>query len=273
MSKTLATLPISMSRSSVSAAQTPQIELKPDQDFGQFEVPSFGLDPALLPATPQELGPKNQLVLPSAGPRLESNSSSRKTPKATTQMNTDGEPVEEVMDATAQLLALEKSTADPAPPSFLSSSWPYFLVVLALVGWGISQLFAKRAPSFKHHVIEERQQNRTGPKLSGEFKASQRFQKKENEDESITSVPNSPAPEAKLPNRKTNTVDSERPADDEFELGVSDHVSGSDSDSEIIESQEATEIVADLDARQTKAPHGRFKTDNDHKNLSPNDKV
>ena len=67
--------------------------------------------------------------------------------------------------------------------SFLTRYWPYALIVLALLGWWTARFRAKKAPSFKHHVIPERKQNETGPKLTGHFKPSNRFQQNDNNGE------------------------------------------------------------------------------------------
>jgi len=67
--------------------------------------------------------------------------------------------------------------------SFLTIYWPYALIVLALLGWWTARFRAKKAPSFKHHVIPERKQNETGPKLTGHFKPSNRFQQNDNNGE------------------------------------------------------------------------------------------
>jgi len=70
----------------------------------------------------------------------------------------------------------EEIDEDSESDSFLASAWPYALTVVVLVGWCVAQSRLKRAPNFKHHVIPERKQNETGPKLKGHFKVSKRFQ-------------------------------------------------------------------------------------------------
>jgi len=82
----------------------------------------------------------------------------------------------DVSDSLAAILESEESTEPAESGSIFVTVWPYVLIVVALVAWGISRLYSKRPPSFKHHVIPERKQNEAGTKLKGEFKASKRFQ-------------------------------------------------------------------------------------------------
>ena len=63
--------------------------------------------------------------------------------------------------------------------------------------------------------------------------------------------------------------DDDRPADDEFEIGVSAGIS----DSDVIDEQEAAEILKGVDARQTEMRKPRFKTEVSEKEALPKDKV
>ena len=90
------------------------------------------------------------------------------------------------VDASESKIDVLESTESDDPPesdSVFARYWPYGLMVIVLVGWFVAQFRLKHAPSFKHHVIPERKQREDGS-LKGEFKASKRFQKNSNSDES-----------------------------------------------------------------------------------------
>ena len=284
------------------------------------------------------------------------------------QTDTKGELVKDASDATTTSLPPEAQEIAPTPDSFFMSSWPYFMVGLALLGWVLYQRTLKKAPSFKHHKIppkspvagsqqtgqfkasqrfqktEETESQteakiiadadqgvnnnppespETGSQKTGQFKIAKRFQKPDNpeqaESEASTTTaadetnkntlptspksgsektdaqptgqfkiatrfqkPDSPEKaesEASTVTKKTNSVENKsideqefsppedgRPADDEFELGMS-----SFSDSDIIDEQEAAEIIKRVDSRQTELRGPRFKTKVEQSKVSPKD--
>jgi len=97
--------------------------------------------------------------------------------------------VDSVLDADAsesKVDILESAESDDAaePDSFFTKYWPYGLMVLVLVGWFVSKLRLKQAPNFEHHFIPDRKKSETRSNLKGDFKASKRFQRNSNSDDS-----------------------------------------------------------------------------------------
>ena len=199
------------------------------------------------------------------GPETAAPQSSAHVPSRTgTQINTKGELVQDTSNSTAILLEREKSEVVAAPDSFLISYWPYLLVAVALAGWVIAQLCKSPEPSFKHttilnkdHLIKDQstKDQDGGPKVSGQFKVSQRFQKTKIEDEKATEETSLPEPEP-VKQQTVHARKDGRPTDDEFDLGL--EVGCSDSD--IIDEQDAAEIIKRVDMRQTELRGPRFKT-------------
>ena len=87
-------------------------------------------------------------------------------------------------ESTIGILASAESDDATEADSFFTRYWPYALIVVVLVGWLVSKLRLMQAPSFRHHVISERKKSETRTNLKGEFKASKRFQRNSNSDDS-----------------------------------------------------------------------------------------
>ena len=231
-----------------------------DRDFQldqNFEAPSSGL-PSTSPASANDQTTTEQD--PTSGFEPQANSPTDKTPIVAPEVNTKGGSVQEVSTATAQTVAVERNAEQPTHETFFSSYWPYLLALATMLGWVISQLFKKSAPSFKHDTIVKPQASDTGPPLTGQFKVSQRFQKAKSEEKLETdNVPETN--ESSVPNQKqaapkaNTTFENQRPTDEEFDL----EFGGNDSGVDVIDKQEAAKIIADGDSRQTKGPSSRFK--------------
>ena len=136
-----------------------------------------------------EVLPDDPFALPgekfrfSANPDAAGNTEADVKPEAdeseeASQLDTDGEPVQDASDSTAIMLSLDEQASPPTPDSFLTSYWPYLLVVMAMGTWVVVQLKKKSEPSYEHKPVTEKSIE-AGSKVSGQFKVSQRFQKTE----------------------------------------------------------------------------------------------
>ena len=302
MSKFFVTSPLAAkSNAPVVSTQQPAPEFDLDPGFGDLDSPSFGLQlDGLVEPQPLFDSDANLGDAPAKTSRSKlTNKSANAGKKAdANQTNTKGELVQDPSDATSIMLALDEKTDDPTPDTFLSNFWPYLMVAIALTGWVIFQLRLKSAPSFKLKSRKSRKQSRTSPKkaspkktiatsspaLTGEFKASQRFQKPKSkvEAKSKVEVDTGGVDTAKRTSgfvsskstdqREVNAIDSDRPADDEFEVESLDGIS----DSDVIDEKEAAEIVARVDARQAeglRGPSARFKAEIGDQKVKPKDRV
>ncbi|MDB2686719.1 hypothetical protein N9Y42_05865 [Mariniblastus sp.] len=296
MFKILVTAPVaSKSILSVGLAEKPQTGFQLEPTYGTPKFGSRSLENLIKPPPgnasndPSTALSDNTSAEPSttSDTTLENNSSVAQDSNVANQLNTKGESVQDVTDSTSILLALDKKAEDPAPDSFIASSWPYFLIAFALLGWVIIQIRKKPAPSYKHHTIVKKQATETGPKLTGEFKVSQRFQNKETDeadetetvetetDESQTSSDETDKDELSLAKDKppqaqeATPENADRPSDDEFDVDFD----GGVSDSDVIDEKEAAEIIARVDAGHTGIRKPRFKTEIGKKNAAPKDRV
>ena len=167
MSNFLGTAPIGAKSNSPSAfAFVQQSGFQIEPKFEGLDNPKFGSrsidnfiesDPS---DSESDTNPKNELTADSndarVGEKPGSNLSSDRASAISGERNIDGELVPDPSDATSIVLALDESSGDPVPNSFIGSFWPYLLVATALVGWVLVQLCKKPAPSFKHNVIPVR---------------------------------------------------------------------------------------------------------------------
>ena len=297
MFKILVAAPVaSKSILSVGLAEKPQTGFQLEPTYGTPKFGSRSLENLIEPPPgnasndPSTAPSDNTSVEPSttSDTTLENNSSVAQDSNVANQLNTKGESVQDVTDSTSILLALDKKTKDPAPDSFVASYWPYLLIAFALLGWVIVQFRKKPAPSYKHHTIVKKQATETGPKLTGQFKVSQRFQNKETDaeadesqtvdsetDESQASNDETDKDELSLAEDKPPQVqkatpeNADRPSDDEFDVDFD----GGVSDSDVIDEKEAAEIIARVDAGHTGIRKPRFKTEIGKKNAVPKDRV
>ena len=273
MTISLVTSPIA-AKSQLSAA--PAIPSQSDQS-SQWVASVRGLqgdDPFALPGDNFSYTPNPDLA-PKPKQRLDPEAKAT-TPQDAPELNTAGESVPDATDATSILLARERlNESEAAQDSLLLSYWPYAMVVVALVGWVIIQYRKKPAPSFKHHTIPEKSAE---PGTKGQFKVSQRFQKKESEPEKSKTESSSLASKtAPITEPKSSIevrhADDGRPADDEFEIAVSEGDAISDSD--VIGHKDAAEIVKDVDSRidagHPQVFRPRFKTETKKSNAVPKD--
>ena len=258
-----------------------------DQGFEGLTTPSMGapFDNFIEPQSPvlssDDLQGAKPLALPDGNfikasetdgaveVKREASSGTSANGQAVSQRSTNGEAVEDDLDATAIFLALEsreRPVDASATDSFLSSYWPYLLMAIALIGWGFTQFLLKRAPSFKHHEILPKTV-KPGSQTPGQFKVSQRFQKAKIDQAQVDSEPDLTGNE--LPrSTKINSTKVDHPTDDEFNL----EADGNISDSDIINPQEASEIANAANASRMKARKPRFKTKIDKNSISK-DKV
>ena len=264
----------------------PQTDFQGEQDLEWLASPSLSnpslsnpsIDNLIGPELPQldseSLGTVDSFALPgdsldkkpetsSVGKaKPEANSVADVTEQVTAPVNMNGESVKDISDSTAILLAMESVETVAEPDSFFVSYWPYLILAVAIVGWVASQLFLRRGPSFKHHQIDEKRVD-PGTTAAGQFKVSQRFQESKSDDEQASSGAIVATNDSDQP-QEVKASKGDRPADDEFDMGFGDGVS----DSDVIDPQEAAEIIAAADTRKTKTkvPRPRFKTKTDKKN-------
>jgi len=96
---------------------------------------------------------------------------------------TDSESTEsedaDVSEALAVILESEEKEQAEESGSFFATMWPYVLILVAMLAWGVSKLFFKRPASFGHPSIAKRQKGGTGSGLKGQFKASERFKRED----------------------------------------------------------------------------------------------
>jgi len=133
-----------------------------------------------------------------------------------------------------------------------------------------SSLTGSQLPEPKEvNTVNAEQPSATDKKLTGQFKIAERFQKPKTE----TATDGSSLTGSQLPEPKeANAMNSGRPADDEFDVELGDGFS----DSDVLDSQEAAEIIARVDARQAeglRGPSARFKAEIGEKAVSPKDRV
>lgn len=183
------------------SSETPQVDQKVEiPDAPSFDVPAVddlikNQPPIFGPDDPtpefrlhREVSDEPVMKASFSEAELERESPAKDVATASPQLDTSGEAVSDVSSATAVVLASEQSDPPAASGSFFSSLWPYVLMGVIVVGWVVTQMRLKRAPSFKHHVIPERTPEDLAPESKGFFKASTRFKSNEDGQESNTEI-------------------------------------------------------------------------------------
>ena len=166
-----------------ASAQIPQSDFKLDPNF-EIDEATFGLEPMdrLLETQPSDSSNADE-KLPDDEKSLDDVAL-----KSESQLNPDGEPVENVSDSANELEVYDEQDGDPAPSSFFLSLWPYLLIAVATFAWVLYQLCLTRAPSFsrskekrlrdkaaKEQIKTESEQSKADLPPAGQFKVSQRF--------------------------------------------------------------------------------------------------
>ena len=270
---------------------TPPVESRPapttDDNLSTIPFPNDGQ--GVAQASFEQSEDEGSLPTPTDNSALES--SAPEPDSLTAPPNTNGETTGE----TFQSISTPAETPTSVDPdSFIGNYWPYLLVAVTLLGWGFSQLFARREPSFKPQPIKRT----TNPNIEnprGQFKKSERFLTPKNkkppsdeEEPEDNEEPKSKAPpedketnetkheatatavpiprtadpnviEGKLTKRpkQADEMQVDQPADDEFNFDLNN----SASDFDMFNDEDAAEINQAVDAKKPSSSSKRFKTE------------
>jgi len=179
--------------------------------------------------------------------------------------------------------ALVGSADERQPDSFVIDNWPYLLLAVVFIGWVFSRLLTRREPSFRPHVIAEKEKALIeNPR--GQFKKSERFLKPANKEESVEpdadkvedasetkdetsedAAEKSRPTDAKITeskltsNQQADTMQTDQPSDEEFDFDLFEE--GGDSD--VFSLEDAAEIDEPVKDKSKGNSSKRFKTEAD----------